>query len=222
MNNYGKNIRNWMGKLGVGFMQLQAKTGMSKSTLSDILNSKYEPKASILELIAGGLGVSPHYLFYDPFKTEDTINENQSVPIRSIPILTVAQAGLAPAFWFDNKIKTIDVPNTKHLKAPFIATVEGDSMKEYLLQGDKILCSDQPEKIKKKKLVMVAFKSAPDTSENSIKLITWSGNKDLHRLTEDEVITLYSINTKYDPTNYKLNEIHKIYKVVRLVEREIR
>ncbi|MBE2218004.1 MAG: hypothetical protein IAE90_07375 [Ignavibacteria bacterium] len=186
---------------------------------------KYEIAQDWLFYGAGDMNFqgSPEYLRIKVIELENKVDNLENNKYSLIPYLTVAQAGLAPVRWNDASLVKQHIPamNAKSLNDPFVVSVEGDSMSNYLLNGDKILCADAPEKIKKKKLVMVAFKSVPDTTENSVKLITWSGNKDFDKLTIHDTITLYSINTKYEPSSYKLKDVHKVYKVIRLVERNI-
>lgn len=139
--------------------------------------------------------------------------ESKNVKFRRVPVLGYAECGSPSATWLDNAVKIADLSDTGSMVNPFILIAKGDSMKPYINPGDKLLCSEHTEKIKDNTAVVAVFKSAPDTFEANAKLISWDRKKKL--------ITLYSINTKYPPTNHLESEFVKIYKLNRII-REVK
>ncbi len=140
-------------------------------------------------------------------------SSHESKSISSVPVLGFANCGLPSAEWLDAAEKYIDVPDVKQYRTPFILIAKGESMKPYILPGDKLVCADAPELIKDKSAVVAGFNSLPDTYDANAKLIM--------RDKKNKVITLYSINTKYPPVNYHEDDINKIYKLIKII-RDVR
>jgi phage repressor protein C with HTH and peptisase S24 domain len=105
--------------------------------------------------------------------------------------------------------KYIDLPDVKQYKSPFVLIAKGESMKPYILPGDKLVCADAPELIKDKSAVVAGFNSLPDSYEANAKLII--------RDKKNKMVTLYSINTKFPPVNYRESDINRIYKLVKII-----
>lgn len=144
-------------------------------------------------------------MFNTPSKLSNRINKN----ITAVPVLGVAECGLPSAQWLDVADKYIDLPDVKQYKSVFILVARGDSMKPYILPGDKLVCADAPELIKDRSAVVAGFNTLPDLYEANAKLI-------LHDK-KNKMVTLYSINTKFPPVNYHENDINKIYKLVKII-----
>jgi hypothetical protein len=161
-----------------------------------------------LEKIKNIHGISVDSMFGSEPKNR-TDSESKSIKFRRVPVLGYAECGSPSATWLDNAIKITDLSDTGSMINPFILIARGDSMKPYINAGDKLLCSEHTEKIKDNTAVVAVFKSMPDTFEANAKLISWDRKKKL--------ITLYSINTKYPPTNHLESEFVKIYKLNRII-----
>lgn len=153
-------------------------------------------------------GISMDVLFnFDPKGKTET--ESKPLKFRRIPVLGYADCGSPAANWYDNAERIIDLADAAVLVNPFMLIAKGDSMRPYINPGDKLVCSEHTEKIKDNTAVVAVFKSMPDTVEANAKLISWDRR--------NKLITLYSINTKYPPTNNHENEFIKIYKVNRII-----
>jgi len=153
-------------------------------------------------------GISMDMLFgFNPGNKAET--ESKPLKFRRIPVLGYADCGSPAANWYDNAERIIDLADAAVLVNPFMLIAKGDSMRPYINPGDKLVCSEHTEKIKDNTAVVAVFKSMPDTLEANAKLISWDRR--------NKLITLYSINTKYPPTNHHENEFVKIYKVNRII-----
>lgn len=144
-------------------------------------------------------------MFNTPVKT----THSESKQISSVPILGFADCGLPTAQWMDVAEKYMDVPDVRQYKTPFVLIAKGESMKPYILPGDKLICADAPDLVKDKSAVVAGFNTLPDLYEANAKLIM--------RDKKNKVITFYSINTKFPPVNYKEEDINKIYKLVKII-----
>ena len=153
-------------------------------------------------------GISVDSMF--GFESKNKLDiEPKAVKFRRVPVLGYAECGTPTAEWPDNAVKIMDLSDSSMLVNPFILVAKGDSMRPYINPGDKLLCSEHTEKIKDNTAVVAVFKSIPDTIEANAKLISWDKR--------NKIITLYSINTKYPPTNHNEDEFIKIYKVNRII-----
>jgi repressor LexA len=139
--------------------------------------------------------------------------ESRNVKFRRVPMLGYAECGSPSVTWMDSASKVIDLSDASGLVNPFILIAKGDSMQPYINSGDKLLCSEHQQKFKDHTAVVAVFKSMPDTFEANAKLIKWDR--------KNKLITLYSINTKFPPTNHNEDEIVKLYKVNRII-REVK
>lgn len=161
-----------------------------------------------LEKIKNIHGISMDSIFGYVAKSRlDT--EPKAVKFRRVPVLGYAECGSPTAEWPDSASKVVDLSDSSMLVNPFVLIAKGDSMRPYINPGDKLLCSEHQEKVKDNTAVVAVFKSMPDTIEANAKLINWDRR--------NKLITLYSINTKYPPTNHSENEFIKIYKVNRII-----
>lgn len=121
-----------------------------------------------------------------------------------VPLYGSVYCGTPASQWLESDVKKyfdIKLP----YKDVFGFIARGDSMSPYINPYDTIFCVDKPELIKNRTAVVVVFKST-DTLEANAKLIKLR--------TDEKKITLYSVNTKYEPEDYHESEILKIYKVI--------
>lgn len=184
-----------------------AKLGMKPQTLQKYLKGHRLPLPDILNKISN-LGCNINWLLNgegDMLKKADKPN----VKTKSIPVLATVECG-TPVYNQINEegIKMMELTDSNHFTNPFIAIARGDSMRPYINPGDFLLCSEDTQKIKDGRAVVVNFKSVPDTYSSNAKLIKYL---------DDDRIMLYSVNTKFPPTVHKKSEIYKIYKVVRII-----
>ncbi|CAN5478635.1 hypothetical protein BH10BAC5_BH10BAC5_25950 [soil metagenome] len=132
---------------------------------------------------------------------------------KAVPVLAEVDCGIPiHTQIIEEGVKYVDMFDTSGLRNPFLVIARGDSMVPYINNGDMLLCSDDEEKIKTGKAVIVSYRTTPETYQANAKLV---------RFQKDDSILLYSVNTKYPPTTYLKSEIFKMFKVVRII-REVR
>lgn len=180
---------------------LQIKRGTQQFRLDQILSLADYFNIDIKYLLSEEKN---DYLIRD----ENYINKT----FQKIPIVGTVGCGAALKNWENYGDTFLELPDTRHLKNPFIVIAKGDSMSPYINPNDKLLCSDAPELIKDKRAVIVCFKTEPETSDANAKLI---------KFLKHDMIMLYSVNTRYEPIICYKDEIYKIYKLMRII-REVK
>jgi SOS-response transcriptional repressor LexA len=189
-----------------------------KSNLSKYERDSVRPTTDFYIALSEKLGININWLLTNKGDMVASTKDFQkaeiilaSTKLKKIPVLGLAECGKPVSKWNDNAERFIELPETGQLDSPFILIAHGDSMRPYINPLDKLLCSDEPERIKDGSAVVVSFKSIPDTYEANAKLI----------MKKKDHCVLYSINSKYPPTIHKYDEIVKIYKVNRII-RDVR
>jgi len=187
------------------------KLGMKPQTLQKYIKGQRMPLPDILNKISN-LGCNINWLLNGEGEMLKKTEKFRS-KTKLIPVLAEVECGV-PVYNQVNSdaIKVMELADVNHFTNPFVAVARGDSMRPYINPGDHLLCSDEPNKLKDGRAVVVNFKTIPETYSSNAKLIKYL---------DDDRIMLYSINTKFAPTVHRKSEIYKIYKVVRII-REVR
>lgn len=203
-------------RYGVGFTKLQKESQIPKSTLSELMNGKLDWTLSRMLKVSEILGVGLNEILYgSPQRTEqpgDITHLYKKGKIQLVPQLGYADCGKPASTWYDSGNKYFDAGDVSGLTTPFILNARGDSMRPYIVPGDKLLCADiEFSKIKDRTAVVCLYKGSPDTTEANAKLI----------LKRNDHVILYSVNTMYPPEEVYEDDIIKIFKLVRII-REVK
>jgi SOS-response transcriptional repressor LexA len=196
---------------GITPYRLCEDTGIDSGTFSKSSKTKNRWKSQHLITMAEYFRVSLDWLMMGekPKKESPGGSLSQAAKkIKRIPVLGLAECGRASTTWFDRAERVIEMTDVGQFNKPFILVAKGESMRPYINPGDKLLCAEIPEQIKNGTAVVVSFHSAPDSYEANAKLI---------KFLKDDRVMLYSVNTKFPPTIHKEGEIHKIFKLVRII-----
>jgi len=154
----------------------------------------------------------PYNLDVDDYPAEDKDyfienNVNWKKGASNIPVFGKVTCGVPATQWPHGEIKEFIKLEIFHKNA-FALVAEGFSMSPYINPKDVLVCVDNEYLIKDGKIVVVVFKSV-ETLEANAKLIKF----DEKELRDNKKITLYSINSKYEPEDYSVKDILRIYKV---------
>lgn len=207
MPKFSENISKWMSHKGVGLTELISKTGISQATIYRYLNGDSEPSTKKLNIISSVFGILPEDLLRSPY--EPVVIEEKEDKYK-VPLLGYAQCGMPTETWSEHAKDYKDAGEIKGLVNPFLLEAKGRSMFPYIYEKDYLLCSEiHQHQLKNKMLVVVAFKTIPDTTEANAKFI----------LLKKKYCILYSVNTNFEPVDIEYNDIHKIYKVVRIIRK---
>ena len=174
------------------------------ASFRNIKNGKQELKTSQILSIAEYLNVTPEYLLIG--EKPDLKVSSSSRSIR-VPIVATVNCGIAYKSWERQTGDYLEVDNAAQYFNPFIVIARSESMVPIIAPGDKILCVDMPEMVKDKKIVVVSYKTEPESCEGNVKVIKKLGVNYL----------LYSINKDYPPIIVNKNKIYGIYPVVRII-----
>ncbi|HRE10773.1 MAG TPA: S24 family peptidase [Ignavibacteria bacterium] len=205
MAKIGQNLRKWMLHKGVGFTQLTKRAGVSQGSLTIWLGDRGAPTSRNMQKIAEVLGVQPEDLYRSPYEPAETTIKP---PQKLVPVLGYAACGSPAEHWAETTNKFIDAGDIGGLITPFVLVAKGRSMFPMIYEKDQLLCSQvELKQLKDEMLVVVSFKTIPDTADANAKLITLKKNS----------CTLYSINANYKPFDVSYSDIFKIYRVVRII-----
>jgi phage repressor protein C with HTH and peptisase S24 domain len=208
---FGKRLSEFCKAVSPTQVDFAAKLGMQPQSLQKYIKGQRLPLPDILNKI-NNLGCNLNWLINGEGEMlKPSVNKTSKT--KHIPLLVDVECGV-PLYNQINQenLKSVELADVNHYINPFVAVARGDSMRPYINPGDYLLCSDEPQKIKDGRAVVVNFKTIPEMYSSNAKLI---------KFLDDERIMLYSINTKFPPSVYKKSDIFKIYKVVRII-REVR
>jgi repressor LexA len=203
-----------MGKKDITPYRICKDNKIPHSSFSQILKGEAQFKLEQVINLAKYFNIDIKYLIYGEGESLNVIFDkpNYNIKTNAIPIVGTVGCGQSLKSWEQYGDKFLDLPDTGHLNNPFILIAKGDSMRPYINPNDKLLCADQPELIKNGRAVITCFKTEPETADANAKLIKYLKN---------DMVMLYSINTKYDPAIYYKDDIQYIYKLIRII-RDVR
>ncbi len=210
MSSISERIRQLLENRGITAYRLCKDLDIDDSTYSRSIRTANTWKTAHLVKIADYFKVGLDWLVKGETFSKEVQRELKEAThkVKAVPVLGIAECGKPVTQWAELAPKTIELTDAAHLNSPFILIARGESMRPYINPGDKLLCSDMPERIKNGTAVVVSFYSAPDTYEANAKLIKFE---------KDGIVTLYSVNTQFPPTIHKDTDIQKIFKLVRII-----
>ena len=210
-NLFGKRLNDFCKTVSPTQVDFADKLEMKPQSLQKYLKGQRLPLPEILSKISS-LGCNLNWLLNGE---GDMLKKTVTKIFKTKPIPVVAEVECGVPLYNQinhEDMKYLELADVNHLINPFIAVARGDSMRPYINPGDYLLCTDEPQKLKNGRAVIVNFKTIPETYSSNAKLINFL---------DDDRIMLYSINTKFPPVIYKKSDIYRIYKVVRII-RDVR
>lgn len=193
--------------------------GIGYQLISDYETGRTQPSTEILDKFVNNAfvnllwlftGVGEKYIDKTFAVRDESITYN--VRTKEVPIVGSVGCGLPLHSWNEYGTEYYPINNVTHLNSPFILKAKGDSMIPFINPNDLLLCADEPHLIKNGRAVIVSFKTEPETSDGNAKLIKYLQN---------DLIMLYSVNTKHEPMIVNRKDIHHIYKLIRII-RDVR
>ena len=219
MDDFPKRLRKLRGNLSQ--RKFADLIGVTHQRVSDYEKGKVQPTLEFFELIEKNLKLNLNWLVNGKGEiyfenTSDVVKEPGSKyatgKTRDVPLVGEVECGIPLYSWNGFGKDYVPVADVSHFNTPFLLKAKGESMYPYIRPGDLLLCADEPQRIKDKSIVVVSFKTEPESAEANAKLISYP---DKNR------VMLYSINSNFKPSFHKLSEIYKIYKVVKII-REVK
>ncbi|RPI19035.1 MAG: LexA family transcriptional regulator [Ignavibacteriae bacterium] len=124
---------------------------------------------------------------------------------RIIPILSEVPCGVPAIQFISNANKYIEVFDIKHLLNPFAVSAQGMSMAQTIMPGDVLICHQATGPVKEHSVVLVSYKSSPDTTMGLIKRMMYKKDGDF---------IFYSDNSRnFPPIEVKKEDIFALFPV---------
>ena len=131
----------------------------------------------------------------------------------SIPLLPTVACGVPYAEFTSNPDRYIEIDGIKALTNPFAVTAQGMSMAQTIMPGDILICYEPASQLKDNSLVLVSYKTGPDTSMGIIKRV---------QFTKDGYI-FYSDNSRnFPPIHAKKEQIYNLFAVYNKMIRNLK
>lgn len=210
-SDFGKRLLKFCKHISHTQVEFAHKLSIKPQALQKYIKGQRLPMPDLLSRLYK-LGCNINWLLSGEGEMID-LKDSSRGKTRLVPILAEVECG-TPVYnqISQGNIKMLELADVSHYNNPFIVIARGDSMRPYINPGDYLLCVDEPLRIKDGSVVVINFKTIPETYSSNAKLI---------KFLKDDSIMLYSINTKFPPTIHKKSEIYKIYRVIKIM-REVR
>lgn len=122
----------------------------------------------------------------------------------SIPLVSSVACGVPYAEFTMNPERNIEIEGIKGLTNPFAVTAQGMSMAQTIMPGDILICYEPTVPARNNSLVLVSFKTEPETSMGLIKRVQFT----------KEGYIFYSDNSRnFPPINAKKEQVYKLFAV---------
>ena len=122
----------------------------------------------------------------------------------SIPLLSSVACGVPYAEFTSNPDRYIEIDGIKALTNPFAVTAQGMSMAQTIMPGDILICYEPAAQLKDNSLVLISYKTEPETSMGIIKRVQFT----------KEGYIFYSDNSRnFPPIHANKEQIYKLFAV---------
>jgi len=190
MNKINKRIFDLLESEKISYVDLSAKTGISKSAIQRYATGETE-KIPIdrIKLIANALEVDPSYIMgWDS-------NKEVKKAIVKIPVLGKVQAGI-PTEVVENIIDYEEISQEMSKQGEFFGLqIKGDSMQPRMLEGDIVIVRKQP---------------SVDSGDIAVVLVNGSEATIKRLVRHENGISLIALNQAYPPRFYTNKEIEEL------------
>lgn len=140
-NEFSKRLKAAIQESGLSQSELCARTGISKSAMSQYLSGAFVPKQNRLYILSQALGVNVAWLMGYSVGTVATHGE-RSV---KIPVLGCIRAGL-PVEAIQEILDYEEIPESMAETGEFFGLqIKGDSMEPRMVEGDVVIIRQQPD-----------------------------------------------------------------------------
>jgi len=122
----------------------------------------------------------------------------------NIPLVSNVACGVPYAEFTANPDRFIEIDGIKALTNPFAVIASGMSMAQTIMPGDILVCYESDSSIKNNSLVLVSYKTEPETSVGLIKRVQFT----------KEGYIFYSDNSRnFPPIHCKREKVYKLFAV---------
>ena len=194
--------------LGFNKNQFAEFLGISNVYITRYEKGNNEPSSDFYRLLKKKIpGINLNWLISDKgemleeVKSTATVGKSKTL---SIPLISTVACGVPYAEFTSKPDRWIEIDGIKGLMNPFAVTAQGMSMAQTIMPGDILICYEPASPLKDNSLVLVSFKSEPETSMGLIKRV---------QSTKDGYI-FYSDNSRnFPPIHTKREQVYKLFAV---------
>jgi len=131
----------------------------------------------------------------------------------SIPLVSSVVCGVPYAEFTSGSERYIEIEGVKGLMNPFAVIAQGMSMAQTIMPGDILICFESDTAIKNNSLVLVSYKTEPETSMGLIKRVQFT----------QEGYIFYSDNSRnFPPIKVKHQQVYKLYAIYSKMIRNLK
>lgn len=217
-----KRLRDAMNEKGIIAQELADRSGVKKASISQYINGSHKPSNQSSGAMASVLNVNPLWLMgFDVERMSDTdrfkrsaesfnrkFAENEYGRTIAIPIVRRVAAGI-PLTAFDEVLGYEAIPESMATTGTYFALkISGDSMSPTVMDGDIVICRQQPDA--EDGQIVVALVNGDDGLCKRLKKYS------------DGSIALMSDNASYKPMYFNSAEMDTIPVAIKGVVKELR
>ena len=217
-----KRLRDAMSEKGIIAQELADRSGVKKASISQYINGSHKPSNQSSGAMASVLNVNPLWLMgFDVEKVSDVDRfkrysegfnrhraENEYGRTIAIPIVRRVAAGI-PLTAFDEVLGYEAIPESMATTGTYFALkISGDSMSPAIMDGDIVICRQQPDA--EDGQIVVALVNGDDGLCKRLKKYS------------DGSIALMSDNASYKPMYFNSAEMDTIPVAIKGVVKELR
>ena len=217
-----KRLRDAMSEKGIIAQELADRSGVKKASISQYINGSPKPSNQSSGAMASVLNVNPLWLMgFDVEKVSDVERfkrysegfnrhraENEYGRTIAIPIVRRVAAGI-PLTAFDEVLGYEAIPESMATTGTYFALkISGDSMSPTVMDGDIVICRQQPDA--EDGQIVVALVNGDDGLCKRLKKYS------------DGSIALMSDNASYKPMHFNSAEMDTIPVAIKGVVKELR
>jgi transcriptional regulator with XRE-family HTH domain len=130
-----------------------------------------------------------------------------------IPLISTVACGVPYAEFTSKPERYIEIEGIRGLMNPFAVIAQGMSMAQTILPGDILICYESDTAIKDNSIVLVSYKTEPETSMGLIKRVQFT----------KEGYIFYSDNSRnFPPIKVKHQQVYKLFAVYHKMIRNLK
>jgi transcriptional regulator with XRE-family HTH domain len=191
--------------------------GVSNVYITRYEKGEYEPSSEFYRLLKKKIpSLNLNWLIGDKGNMMDeykSVYGGNKPNAAGIPLLSTVACGVPYAEFTQNYERIIEIDGLKGLVNPFAVIAQGLSMAQTIMPGDILICYEPSAPIKNNSLVLVSYKTEPDTTMGLIKRVQFT----------KEGYIFYSDNSRnFPPMHAKKEQVYKLFAVYNKMIRNLK
>jgi len=211
MANKIEKIRDY---LGFNKNQLADFLGISNVYITRYEKGNNEPSSEFYRLLKKKIpNINLNWLISDKGEMLEEYKPASTGKSKAIPLLSIVACGVPYVEFTSKPDRYMEIEGIKGLMNPFAVTAQGMSMAQTIMPGDILICYEPSTTLKENSIVLVSYKTEPETSMGLIKRV---------QFTKDGYI-FYSDNSRnFPPIHAKREQVYKLFAVYNKMIRSLK